>query len=601
MFECSPCRLCSYSGGVLKEIRIRNMGVIADATLELSPGLNVVTGETGAGKTMVVSGLGLLLGERADSDRVRTGEKRAVVEGFLDLPPGHSALGALLDDEDLDGDEELILARTVASNGRSRAQIAGRSVPVSALAEAGNALVALHGQADQWRLKRPEEHREVLDAFAGPSLEPVANEYREGFVRLRALRAEKRELTQRAQARAQRLTMLEAGIARIDEVDPAEGEDIELAEESERLAHAEDLLAAGAGASGALSGDESDPDRPSALALLAQARTALEGAVPLDARLADYTARLKEIQTLTADLAADVSSYVVDIDVDPARLAEVHERRAALTRLMTAYGPGLSDVRSWRAEASEEARQLAGSDDRVAAIDAEIAELTPSVASSALRLHDARVEAAARMQEAVTAELAHLAMGSARLKVDVTLEVAPSGLDLGDGRFARPTEHGVDDVMILLSANKGMAPKPVTKAASGGELSRVMLALEVVSSSGHVPTFVFDEVDAGVGGEAAIDIGARLAKLAEHSQVIVVTHLAQVAAFADNHLVVHKSHDGAITESGVTAVNGEARHQEIARMLGGKGTSSVAIAHAKQLLESAAAIRGDKMSPAPPG
>lgn len=577
------------------------MGVIADATLELSPGLNVVTGETGAGKTMVVSGLGLLLGERADSDRVRTGEKRAIVEGFLDLPPGHAALATLLEEDELDAEEELILARTVASSGRSRAQIAGRSVPVSALAEAGNTLVALHGQADQWRLKRPEEHREVLDAFAGTVVENLAAQYREGFVRLRALRAERRELTQQAQERAQRLTMLEAGIARIDEVDPNEGEDVELASESERLAHAEDLLVAGTSAARALSGDETDPDQPNVLALLAQARSAVEASATLDARLGEYGARLKEIQTLAADLAADLSSYVVDIDVDPGRLAEVHERRAALKRLMTAYGPGLSDVRAWRTEASEEAVQLAGSDERVSAIDAEIEELTPVVASLALRLHDARVEAAARLEEAVTAELAHLAMGSAHLQVSVTLDEAADGLDLGDGRFARPSEHGVDSVLILLAANRGMEPKPVTKAASGGELSRVMLALEVVSSSGHVPTFVFDEVDAGVGGEAALDIGARLARLAEHSQVIVVTHLAQVAAFADNHLVVHKSHDGAITESGVASVSGSARHEELARMLGGKATSGVAIEHAKQLLESAAAIRGGEDVSRAPG
>lgn len=584
---------------MLKEIRIRNMGVIADATLELSPGLNVVTGETGAGKTMVVSGLGLLLGERADADRVRTGEKRAVVEGFLDLPPDHPALKSVFDDDEYDTDDELILARTVAATGRSRAHIAGRSVPVSVLAQAGQNLVAVHGQADQWRLKRPEEHRDVLDSFAGEPVAALAHEYREGFVRLRALRAERRELTQKAQERAQRLAMLEAGIARIDELEPVDGEDVELANESERLTHAEDLLAASRGAAGALAGDENDPDQANALALLAQARTALDAAIPLDSTLAPFATRLKEIQTLTADLAADVSSYASDIDMDPARLADVHARRAALTQLMKAYGPELSDVLSWRESAGVEAADLAGSDERIAAIDEEIDDLTPKVATLALRLYEARSDAATRLAEAVTEELTHLAMGSATLEVAVTLNEAEAGLALGDGRYAKPTEHGIDDVAIMLSANKGMALKPVTKAASGGELSRVMLALEVVSNSGEVPTFVFDEVDAGVGGEAALDIGARLAKLAQNAQVIVVTHLAQVAAFADNHLVVHKSHDGAVTESGVACVDGEARHAELARMLGGDATSTVAVEHAKQLLNSASSIRHETKSPTP--
>lgn len=565
------------------------MGVIADATLELSPGLNVVTGETGAGKTMVVSGLGLLLGERADADRVRSGEKSALVEGFADVPEGHAVREMLAEEFDVEADDELILSRSVAASGRSRGQVAGRSVPAGLLARIGQQLVAVHGQADQWRLKRPEEHREILDTFAGAELSSLAESYRVGYARLRALRAERRELTQRAQERAQRLTMLEAGIARIDEVEPLEGEDVELAAESERLTHAEDLLAASRGAAGHLAGDELSPDEPNVLALLASARAQLETGAALDSTLEPFLGRIREVQTLAADLAADVAHYAAGVDMDPERLQAVHQRRAALGQLVKAFGPELSDVIAWRQTAGSEAAELAGSDERIEAIEAEIAQLTPDVARHAVALHAARVEAAERLGEAVTQELRHLAMGSARLVVDVKVNEASEGLDLGDGRWAKPTEHGIDEVTILLSANKGMAPKAVTKAASGGELSRVMLALEVVTSTGAVPTFVFDEVDAGVGGEAAADIGARLARLAEHAQVIVVTHLAQVAAFADNHLVVHKSHDGAITESGVTSVSGDDRITEIARMLGGDSRSDVAREHARQLLGSAEA------------
>jgi len=574
---------------VLREIRIRNMGVIADATLELSPGLNVVTGETGAGKTMVVSGLGLLLGERADADRVRTGEKSALVEGFLDVPGEHVSAAALADEFDVEAGDEVILSRSVAATGRSRAQVAGRSVPAGVLARIGHELVAVHGQADQWRLKQPEEHRQILDAFAGPELSELAQRYRDGYVRLKALRAERRELTLKAQERAQRLTMLEAGIARIDEIEPLEGEDVELAAESERLTHAEDLLAASRGAGAAMAGDELSPDEPNALALMAAARSGLESGVTLDADLAPFIERLREVQTLTADLAADVAQYAAAIDMDPQRLQEVHQRRAAITQLLKAYGPELDDVLTWREQAGREAQELAGSDDRIAAIDAEIAGLTPKVGVDALALHDLRRSAAERLGEAVTQELHHLAMGSARLVVEVSIAEADKGLELPDGRLVKPSEHGIDDVTILLSANRGMDPKPVTKAASGGELSRVMLALEVVTSTGSVPTFVFDEVDAGVGGEAAHDIGARLARLAQSAQVIVVTHLAQVAAYADNHLVVHKSHDGAVTESGVAAVTGDARVTEIARMLGGDTTSAVAREHAESLLTAAGA------------
>ena len=572
---------------VLREIRIRNLGVISDATLELSPGLNVVTGETGAGKTMVVSGLGLLLGERADADRVRTGQKQALVEGFVDASADSSVWSVLGEEYEVTPDEEIILTRAVSANGRSRARVNGQSLPASGLAEVGHALVAVHGQADQWKLKRPEEHRAVLDGFAGDEVAKRHATYRERFLALRELRRELKVLTEQAQERAQRLAMLEAGIERIDELEPTTGEDVELAAESERLTHAEDLLSAASGAAQALAGSEESPDEPNALALLAAARSLVESAPVSDETLSGFVDRIKEVETLCADVASDVAQYASGVDMDPERLAQVHQRRAGLTALMKAYGPELDDVLAWRASAGEEAQELAGSDDRRSAIEEQIAALTPQVIEAGEALHAARVKAAKRLGQAVTKELKHLAMPSATLTVDVALREAERGLTLPDGRTVRPTEWGFDEVEIRLAANKGMAPKPVTKAASGGELSRVMLALEVVSSTGDVPTFVFDEVDAGVGGEAALDIGQRLASLAEHAQVIVVTHLAQVAAYADNHLVVHKSHDGAVTESGIRAVTGAEREAELARMLGGNAELSVAVEHARALLEQA--------------
>lgn len=575
---------------MLREIHIRGLGVIDDAVLSLSEGLNVVTGETGAGKTMVVSGLGLLFGERADVTRVRAGQEQAVVEGFIDVASDHPA-SIRAEEAGADVSDGLILVRSVSENSRSRAHVGGRSAPVSLLSELGEHLVAVHGQSDQWRLQQPEQHRVVLDRFGGANIEKATRAYEVLFEEMQGARAELRELTAQQRERVQRLDALTVALEEVEQIDPQSGEEISLATEAERLSHADALREGSHTAHAALVGDEENIDDSvtPVLDLVEHARAALSALVDHDPELASLDARLRELSVLAADLGADLASYTADIDIDPGRLDQVNERRALITGLLRKYGDSVDDVLAWGKSAAAEAAELAGTDDRIAELEALLAQKMPVLGEAAHALTVAREKAAKTLGTRVGEELKHLAMGSAQLEVAVRQNTLEDGLPLPDGRVVRAAAHGVDEVEILLAANKGAPLRTVAKAASGGELSRVMLALEVVTASGDVPTFVFDEVDAGVGGAAALDVGARLKALAANAQVIVVTHLAQVAAYADRHLVVHKQSDGHITSSGVHAVEGAEREAELARMLGGVSDSEAALQHARELLASAQA------------
>ena len=556
---------------MLEEVRITSLGVIEDAVLEFSSGLTVVTGETGAGKTMVVTGLGLLFGGRADPARVRPGAGRATVEGRLRLDPdGHVArqvdeAGGELDDDGTG----LVVSRSVSAEGRSRAHAGGRAVPVSLLTYLADDLVAVHGQADQQQLLRPTRQRQALDEFAGPELAAVLTDYQRTYKRHREVLAELDELTGRAREREREGEDLERALAEIEQAEPAEGEDVALLAEEERLAHADALNAAATTAHEALLGDPSDGSygTADAVTLLSGARQALEAVTTHDPALAGLAGRLSEAAYLVSDVAAELASYVQSLDSDPARLAIVQERRAELTRLIRAYGglvtiadaepetvpdqsgtaaarpetvpaqPGLGSVLAWAKQAASRLTELAGDDDRIAGLAEEELKLGQTLRDLAARLTALRREAAERFAESVSAELSALAMPHARVVVAVTPQ-EEFGL------------HGADDVEIRLCPHPGAPSLPLAKGASGGELSRVMLAIEVVfAGADPVPTFVFDEVDAGVGGKAAVEIGRRLARLARRAQVIVVTHLPQVAAFADTHMVVEKTGDGSVTRS----------------------------------------------------
>jgi DNA repair protein RecN (Recombination protein N) len=589
---------------MLEEVRITGLGVIEEAVLEFSPGFTVVTGETGAGKTMVVTGLGLMFGGRADPARVRPGADRATVEGRLrieaDGPVAQQVLnaGGELDD---DG-RTLIVSRSVSAEGRSRAYAGGRGVPVSLLIGLAGDLVALHGQADQQQLLRAARQRQALDEFAGPALSAVMADYRRAYGRHREVQAELDELSSRARDRAAEAEDLRRALAEIERAEPVAGEDTALLAEEERLGHADALHAAAITAHGALLGDPSDGSYQGADAttLLGTARQALDSVAAHDPDLASLASRLSEAAYLVSDVATDLASYVDSLDSDPARLAAVQERRAELTRLIRAYGgrvavsapapeaalqagePGLASVLAWADQARRRLTELSGDDDRIGVLSAEEARIAETVRDLGGKLTALRKEAAERFAVAVTEELSVLAMPHAK----ITVPVMPQD-EYGP--------HGADEVEIRLAAHPGAPALSLTKGASGGELSRVMLAIEVVfAGADPVPTFVFDEVDAGVGGRAAVEIGRRLARLARRAQVIVVTHLPQVAAFADAHLVVEKASDGSVVSSGISRLDDAGRVRELSRMLAGLEDSEYGQAHAGELLAAAGAERASQ-------
>ncbi|MER5741288.1 DNA repair protein RecN [Streptomyces sp. NPDC002262] len=578
--------------GVLEEMRIRSLGVIDDAVVELSPGFTAVTGETGAGKTMVVTSLGLLLGGRADPALVRIGAASAVVEGRISLPPGAPAAaraaeaGAELDEG------ALLVTRTVSAEGRSRAHLGGRSVPVGLLAELADELVAVHGQTDQQGLLKPARQRGALDRYAGEAVSGPLAAYTEVYRRLRAVTAELEEITTRARERAQEADLLRFGLAEVEAVAPRAGEDEELAAEAERLGHAEALASAAALAHAALAGNPEDPESVDATTLVGGAGRALEAVRAHDPVLAALADRTGEISILLADVAQELAGYADNLDADPLRLAAVEERRAALTQLTRKYGESVTAVLAWAEEGARRLGELDGDDERTGELTAERDRLRDELSVLAQRLTDARTEAADRFAGAVTAELASLAMPHARVSFDIRqTEVSDeaSGVRVG-GRWVAYGPAGADEVELLLAPHPGAPPRPIAKGASGGELSRVMLAVEVVFAGvDPVPTYLFDEVDAGVGGKAAVEIGRRLAKLARTAQVVVVTHLPQVAAFADRQLLVEKTNDGSVTRSGVTVLEGEERVRELSRMLAGQEDSETARAHAEELLATARA------------
>jgi DNA repair protein RecN (Recombination protein N) len=580
-------------------MHLRGLGVIDDAVLEFGPGLTVVTGETGAGKTMVVTGLGLLMGGRADPGAVRDGYPQALVEGrVLVDPKGSAAIRAEEAGAELDDGDVLVMARSVSAEGRSRAHVGGRSVPVSTMVALAGDLVAVHGQSDQIRLQSPARQRESLDRFAGNPVLKALTGYRAAYHRLREVQKRLREITEQAQVRTEEAERLRAGLAEIEKAAPEPGEDHALRAEAQRLSHAEGLQQAAATANLILSGDSDGQGQQSGIdviTLVSQARRALEGGAEHDEQLAQLAQRAAEVGYLIDDLAGECASYASNVESDPARLAAVEDRRALLTQLIRGYGEDVDATLDWAQRASVRLFELDGDEDAVGELARERDALRETLGAAAAKLSRARESAAGKLSKAVTAELQDLSMAGAKVLVEVRHRDDPDGLpvELADGpRTVAYGVDGVDDVEMLLMPHPGSPARPLGKGASGGELSRVMLGLEVVLGAvDPVPTFVFDEVDAGVGGQAALGIGRRLARLARNSQVLVVTHLPQVAAFADHHLMVRKSGKGQITSSGVHRLDDQERVRELARMLGGVQESDSAQAHAEELLELADADR----------
>ena len=563
---------------MIEEILIRDLGVIGSATLPLGPGFTALTGETGAGKTMVVTALGLLLGERSDAGAVRSGSERAVVEGRWFVSEDGPVAERVRDAGGEVEDGELLLGRSVSQEGRSRATVGGRSAPVGVLGEIGHQLVVVHGQSDQLRLRSATAQREALDRFAGPELAGPLAEYQAVFRRLQENRSELETLVGDRDRREREAAELREAMEEIEKVDPQPGEDAELAERADRLTNLEDLRLAAGQAHEYLASEEVG-EAADALAFLDSARRQLDRVSSHDPELEAVAESLRSASFLVSEVATSLASYVSGLDADGSReLEAVQDRRAALSSLQRKYGPGLDDVLAYLNTGSARLLELDGDTDRIDLLEALVADDEKAAWDAAERISGIRAAKGEELARLVTEELGALAMADASL--DVTVEPRDE-LSL----------HGRDAVSILLRPHPGSEPRPLGRGASGGELSRVMLAIEVVlAASDPVPTFIFDEVDAGVGGAAAIEIGRRLARLAQSAQVIVVTHLAQVAAFATNHLRVAKGNDGAVTTSSVQRLEGEERIAEMARLLSGLPDSESGLAHARELVATATAL-----------
>ena len=566
---------------MLAEIAISNLGVISHASAELSPGLTVLTGETGAGKTMVVTGLRLLTGGRADASRVRTGSDGAVVEGAFStggLP--EDAVGAVSDiataaGADADENGEYLVSRSVKASGRSSAHLGGRKVPAATLGELAGHLLTIHGQNDQLRLMAPEQQLAALDRF-DPAIAAKLRRYREAYTDWRAAAKDLKERTEKRLELAQEVDRLQFALEEIDAVSPQAGEDDELVATINRLQDVDALREAaetalvaidGADAVGGVGGEE-EP----ASDLIGRAQQALEAASDQDLR--DLGARLGEVAGVLSDVSAELGSYMGSLPSDPEELERLLQRQQEIKALTRKYAPDAAGVVAWRDKAQARLAKIDTSEGAVEKLKTKVAELEREMQRRAAELTKARQKAAERLGAAVTKELHGLAMPKAQLRVQVSQ--APYGRD------------GADAVEILLAPNTALEPKPLATSASGGELSRVMLALEVIlSASSSGATLVFDEVDAGVGGRAAVEIGRRLARLADGNQVIVVTHLPQVAAYADTHLHVSKDVGDEAVTSGVAALQPEERIEELARMMAGMDDSDTGRAHAAELFERA--------------
>ncbi len=583
---------------MLSEIRIESLGAISVATAEFDSGLTVLTGETGTGKTMVVTGLHLLGGARADANRVRSGAERAVVEGRFGTGDLDDKAAALLD-EMLDGsgaerdeDGSIIALRSVSRDGPSRAYLGGRSVPAKSLSGFTAELLTLHGQNDQLRLMRPDEQRGALDRFAG--VDAKLEKYRKLRDAWQSARRDFVDRSNRARELAQEADRLKFALNEIDAVDPAAGEDDILVGDIRRLSELDALREAASGARIALAGatDDATAD-PSAQSVsaadsLARAKAALESTD--DTTLRALAIQLDEALAVVGDASRELGDYLGELPSDASTLDSKLARQAELRTLTRKYAADIDGVLLWAREARDRLAQLDVSEEALAGLQKRVDELAVELAGAAQELSKARSGAAKRLAKEVTGELSGLAMADAEFTITVSTMPAtaddPAALALASGERAHAGGDGVDLVEFGFAAHRGMTVLPLAKSASGGELSRVMLALEVVlAASTTGTTMVFDEVDAGVGGRAAVQIGRRLARLARNRQVIVVTHLPQVAAYADTHLMVDTN--GKNGASGVRRLDGDDRVAELARMLAGLGDSDTARAHARELLDAA--------------
>jgi DNA repair protein RecN (Recombination protein N) len=564
---------------VLTELRIRNFAIIDALTLPLAAGFNVLTGETGAGKSIIVGALGFLLGERGTADLIRTGAEKASVEGIFDAS-GDDDLIALLDARGLDVDDPttIVLRREIVSSGRTRAWINSATTTAAVIAEVGRALVSLHGQHEAQTLLDEESQRAILDAFG--SATAAAARVRDAHESVLGLAREMQSLKTRKADAERRADYLRHLVTEIDEAQLRPGEDMSLEEEARRLEHAEELKSLAAGLAGILEGEEG-----AVLESLGRMQRSLAAIQRIDASLT----RLQELYDgafySLQELARELDEYERAVDLDPSRLAEVQRRRDLIFRLTKKYGPSLEAVAETLRVARSELDLVDSGSLDIRQLEQRHAEAQRTLAAAALELTALRRDAAARLAAEVDAVLPELGMPDGRLDVNMRARAEIGAV-------------GAEDIELRVALNRGHESRPLARVASGGELSRVMLALKtILARLDRVPTLVFDEVDAGIGGKIGLQVGDTMRRVAKHHQVLAITHLPQIAARAHHHIVVEKGARGGITSADTRVVEGDARVIEVARLLGGDPESDVSLAHARELLSAAA---HDRESAEPP-
>lgn len=556
---------------MIDQLTIKNLGVIPQTELSFSPGFTALTGETGAGKTMVLSSIGLLLGKKADSALVRYGEKELAVEGIFVTDSSSQAAALLTEAGGLVEDGEIILARTVPARGRSRCHGGGRTIPSGVLSQIGRELVTIHGQAEQLRLRSGARQLALLDSFGGPAHQELVTEFRATYTSWRDLQTQLEDWENQRQAREIEVSRLKEGVELQEKLQPEPGEEDDLLRKIERLGNVEDLREAAQAAYNYLGGDGSDS--AGAASLVSAAIQALEKGAQSDEELSELVRGLRDASAIILDISAEAGAYLSNLEADPALLDQAQSRLSQLRHAYRTWAKDLDSWLTWADTARDRIIQLSGPQNQGTVLEEQLEKATSQLQTLGKKVSRARLALAKTLKKEVAGELAALQMPDA-------------GFDIELKSLAEPNSHGFDQVTFGLRAGVNAEIRPLGQGASGGELSRIMLALEVSlaakSLAKGTPTFIFDEVDAGIGGATALAVGERLARLAKHAQVIVVTHLPQVAAWADKQLVVSKNNDIAQ----VREVAGSKREREIARMLAGKADSKSALDHARELINA---------------
>lgn len=561
---------------MLRELRVSNYALIEDLNLSLTAGLNVLSGETGAGKSIVIGAINLLLGERATAEQVRRGADTALVEGiFTPLSETDSTLHSLLEKAGLEAEEELIVARELTRSGRGVGRIQGRTVPVSFLKELGRDLVDLHGQHQHQSLLRPEAHLDLLDSFGGTALAAALAKVASLYQKRQQLKGDLAALGSDSAARERRIDILSYQLQEITKAQLKPGEEEELAAKENLLAHAEKLRAIVTRAYSEIYGGAESNGVKAVFDVLSDSRAALNEAAAIDSALAPLAGLLESAAAQIEELSLELRDYQSKIDFDPAELAFTQERLNQIRALKRKYGETVEEVLQFAAETGAELERLKNSETLARQLEEKLRGLEDELTAASLELREIRRERAAGLEEMVEATLKELALPNARFTIDFRERQSFSA-------------RGMDQVEFLFSANPGEAVKPLAKIISGGEMSRVMLALKtILARQDRIPTLIFDEVDAGIGGATVQAVAEKLALLARHHQVICVTHSPQIAAMADNHILLYKEQSGERTLTRGVRLPEEERRAELARMLDGAAIDDIGLQHVDSLLERA--------------